>query len=63
MVTSATAASVVSTWVITWSVSSSQVSVRCTLYPVQVICLYCPKCASGSYGESIRILAGGTSCA
>ena len=37
IVTSVTAASVVSTCVMTWSVSSSHVSVTCTLYPVQVI--------------------------
>ena len=52
--TSEVTAGVVSTFVIRWTSSPSHVSVRWTLYPVQVVLRLLPNVASGSYGESIR---------
>src|SRR5512135_908963 len=48
---SAAGAGVVATWTIRWGASSSQVSVRWTLYPTQVVVPFLPYRASTSCGE------------
>src|SRR6266550_3636253 len=56
---SLTGPAVVSTWVMRWGASSSQVSVTCTVYPTHdVVCLL-PYRASTAYGELLNSPDGG----